>query len=279
MATVNTHYSKDKDGQWWHAFKDGRRTRAKTYECLECARMFPSWRPQRFCSVVCRSSAREVVHTKQRCVFCQKRFAPINKRHRYCSHGCAASAYHARQQITTDSGGRAIKNIENTRYRRDERGQWWYTPDGAGRTRAYLKECSECGELFLTNIFHQRQGTCSKSCGHRAFNKKNPGAWAGEKSGCWKGGVTRRHGYVMQFAPDHHSVVGTTRRYVLQHRIVMESKIGRPLRPHERVHHLNGVKHDNRPENLELWAISHPSGQRVHEQKHCPTCRCVETQT
>lgn len=55
-------------------------------------------------------------------------------------------------------------------------------------------------------------------------------------------------------------------RAVAMHRLVMERILGRELLRHETVHHKNGDRRDNRPENLELWSSSHPRGQRAWDK-------------
>jgi hypothetical protein len=79
----------------------------------------------------------------------------------------------------------------------------------------------------------------------------------------------RRHvhtsGYVMLMGRwDHPNATKEGR--LLEHVLVMSEHIGRPLRPQETVHHRNGIRGDNRIENLELWSGDHPYGQRTSDQ-------------
>jgi HNH endonuclease len=68
----------------------------------------------------------------------------------------------------------------------------------------------------------------------------------------------------MVLMPEHPRAT-TAGYYVFEHILVMEDMLGRHLLPDEQVHHINGVKNDNRPENLELWVRPQPSGIRARD--------------
>lgn len=65
--------------------------------------------------------------------------------------------------------------------------------------------------------------------------------------------------------PLHPRVQGRIDKSVFEHVLVMERILGRYLYADENVHHKNGVRSDNRPENLELWVSVQPSGIRVSD--------------
>lgn len=85
-----------------------------------------------------------------------------------------------------------------------------------------------------------------------------------DKSGSWKGGRVKQGGYIKVKAASHPNA--NVAGYVSEHTKIMSEFLGRPLVKGENVHHINGVRDDNRLENLELWSTSQPSGQRVEDK-------------
>lgn len=143
--------------------------------------------------------------------------------------------------------------------------------------RGRWAKCLGCGKRIW-----QRLDGRPKNCSHRCATISN-----------WRGRTRRERfpgpsGYMWRLVYNHphaHTIGGKTAHlpgvgYILEHRYVMEQKLGRYLLPEERVHHRNGRRDDNREDNLELWTLNHkdPPGVRVSDIAHCPTCTCATRQ-
>ena len=106
-----------------------------------------------------------------------------------------------------------------------------------------------CGEKRTTGPYchmHYQRVRCEGHAG--PANRKNRPKGTGR--------YTDRNGYVKMRDGE---------RYRPEHRVVMERVLGRALEPFESVHHKNGVRDDNRPENLELWCVPQVPGRRVED--------------
>ena len=96
-----------------------------------------------------------------------------------------------------------------------------------------------------------------------AFFKERSKAMSGEHSGNFKGYLRRNsHGYILCYRPEN--PFASTHGLVMEHRLVMEEKLGFVLPKEWDVHHINGIKDDNRIENLAL--MTHKAHTILHNK-------------
>ena len=142
----------------------------------------------------------------------------------YCSHKCYVSAKGKRRYIKYGSRNSKVESI-----------------------------CKKCGNSFISNC-GKNQKYCSVKCS--ADSRRNflsiPECLeeASRK-------LDKTIGYVRVYCPMHPKA--NTWGYVYEHRLIMESIIGRHLTYNEHIHHINGKRWDNRPENLQIMSPSEHS--------------------
>jgi hypothetical protein len=158
---------------------------------------------------------------------------------------------------------------EKYNYSKDEFGWWWYIAGGT-KCRCKVKKCEQCNKYYIIAPQHFKTSRfCTRHCSSKSQPKQ------GEKSRRWNGGRRKNNsGYVeIWISKEERQKRNRKRQYILEHRLVMEKKLGRKLQENESIHHINGVKDDNRPENLELWVKHSTPGIRTKDVIECICCQ------
>lgn len=248
--------------------------------CEACGELFrPHNAEQRFCSMACRpkSSGRPRELEDRQCETCGKVFRPADRYRRFCSMACRPGAPVTRPDIICPTCGKAFRKRYASAKFCSMKCRPRLAKDSKGRYANVTRTCEKCGRLYHPWKPNKPSRFCSRACAPRGRQPTRPDV-ACKQCGvlfrptslkrvfcsrqCYRASSPRvltPQGYVLIWAPEH-----STREsgQALEHRVVMEKKLGRQLERHETVHHIDGNRANNNPENLQLRQGKHGKGVR-----------------
>ncbi len=195
------------------------------------------------------------------CLSCSKKFQSHKSTRKYCSNKCVAEGNRVKEFINSKLC--PVCNIDKPR------SDYWKKK---GSINALHWQCIECEKNVRHSEEYREKRRPLDKAKRRKYLGLDPNFEGNYKTGPKRNPETRtksKNGYWLIYRPGHPNAQKSQKSQkgrIFEHVFIMSEHLGRPLKKDETVHHKNGIRDDNRVENLELWKKGQPPGSRAEDK-------------